>query len=253
MYCPAYCGGSGCKRRLLVYRAIDGFVIFEKVDDDDEIIHHDIISHNKRPDKKNASAYVMTVAQKMKALDLIGREPSCIIAQAILNDPNIQCTPEQSSNLKTVARQITIWKCKPETQKKFLRHSWEHTTMTKEVQVELFDSLMAGGVALCQNKNYFAGSPLYNNMVDTIVILDHDFHEGSSCDYILFTLKDAQLRINLAAQIYKQESEDGKGAVQFHCDFTHLHGSKYQLGMFQLKTIITKDGQQHLSFLHLRA
>jgi hypothetical protein len=39
--------------------------------------------------------------------------------------------------------------------------------MTKKVQVEIFDSLMAGAVALCQNKNYFAGSPLYKDMVDT--------------------------------------------------------------------------------------
>ena len=235
LYCPAYCGGSGCQRRLLVYRVIDGIVIFEKVDDDDEIIHHDIISHNKRPDNKNSSAYVMTVAQKMKSLDLIGKEPPSIIAQAIVNDPNIQCTPEQSSNLKTVARQITKWKCKQETQNKYLRHSWEHTTMTKKVQVEIFDSLMAGGVALCQNKNYFAGSPLYKDMADTIVILSHDFHEGGACDYVLFTLQDVQLRIHLAAQIYKQESEDGKGAVQFHCDFTHLHGSKYQLGMVSVE------------------
>ena len=235
LYCPAYCGGSGCQRRLLLYRVTDGIVIFEKVDNDDEIIHHDIMSHNKRPDNKNSSAYVMTVAQKMKALDLIGREPPSIIAQAIVNDPNIQCTPEQSSNLKTVARQITKWKCKQETQNKYLRHSWEHTTMTKKVQVEIFDSLMAGAVALCQNKNYFAGSPLYKDMVDTIVILSHDFHEGGACDYVLFTLRDVQLRINLAAQIYKQESEDGKGAVQFHCDFTHLHGSKYQLGMVSVE------------------
>jgi hypothetical protein len=27
---------------------------------------------------------------------------------------------------------------------------------------------MAGAVGLCQNKNYFAGSPLYKDMVDTI-------------------------------------------------------------------------------------
>jgi hypothetical protein len=235
LYCPAYCGGCGCQRRLLVYRVNGGIVIFEKVDDDDEIIHHDSISHNQRPNHKNASAYVLTVAQKMKALDMIASEQPKVIAQAIRNDPNITCTPEQSDNLGKLARQITIWKSKPETQKRYLRHSWEHITMTKQQQVEIFDSLMAGGVALCSNKHYFAGSPLYKDMVDTIVILEHDFHDGGACEYVLFTVKDAPLRINLAAQIYKLENEVRKGAVQFHCDFTHLHGSKYQLGMVSVE------------------
>ena len=91
-------------------------------------------------------------------------------------------------------------------------------------------------------------------MVDTIVILEHDFHDGGACEYVLFTVKDAPLRINLAAQIYKLENEVRKGAVQFHCDFTHLGmAASINLGWFQLKTVITKDGQQHLLYLHLRA
>ena len=112
--------------------------------------------------------------------------------------------------------------------------------MNKEEQTAILNSLMTGGSQLSPKHHYFAGTNSYKDMVEMIEVVQHDFHEGGESSFVLFVAKDAAQRINLAAQIFKEEDDEGleRGAVQFHSDFTHLPGNaKSQLGIVVVEDI----------------
>ena len=235
-----YCCGrnEGCDRQIILFRVDGGLVIFEKVDSNNNIIQHNKAAHNKQP--SGAGEMALTIAQKMKVLDLRGKNTPIEIAKEIHLDPTIHCTNGQSSNLKEFARRITKWTSKKETKDKYFRLHWEHNVMNKDQQAAILNSLMKGGSQLSPTHHYFAGTTSYKDMVETIEVVQHDFNEGEDSSFVLFVAKDATERINLASQIFKEEDDvDSKqGAVQFHCDFTHLPGNKKtQLGIVVVEDI----------------
>ena len=235
-YC---CGRSeGCQRQIVLFRVCGGLVILERVDSDNSIIQHNTAAHNRRA--SGAGEMSLTIAQKMKVLDLRGRLSPIQIAKQIDTDPTIHCTNEQSSNLKELARRITKWTGKKETKDKYFRLSWEHNVMNKDEQAAILNSLMKDGSQLSPNNHYFAGTNSYKDMLETIEVIQHNFNEGEESSFVLFVAKDAAERINLAAHIFKEEddADPKRGAVQFHCDFTHLPGNKRsQLGIVVVEDI----------------
>jgi hypothetical protein len=232
-----YCIGKGlgCERRLILYRVNGGLIVFEKVDSNGEVIEHNVSAHNRRKDGKKPNNFSLTVAQKIKVLQLHGKMKPLMIASEMMNiNSGIVCTDEQRNDMTTFAKVISKWSSRPETRNRYLRHSWQHQVMTKKSLKKVLDSLKSGASNIqspLPNDICFVDSDLYNMMMKKIEVLEHDFNDGGSSSFVLFRAKDAQQKISLCGQIYLNEEGAKQGAVQFNCDFTHLPGGKFTLGM----------------------
>ena len=154
-----------------------------------------------------------------------------MIAHAIDADPKIDCTQEQSTNLQKFGDSISNFlRCKS-TKEKYLKHCWQKQQMKDTEMREVLGLLEDSPERIPVTDNYFVNSPLFVDMLSEIQVLAHDFHKGGKKDFILFRAKDAERKIELASQIYENETGKDKCAVQFSCDFTHIPGGKWQLGI----------------------
>lgn len=71
---------------------------------------------------------------------------------------------------------------------------------------------------------------MFQKMLSTLKVIDHDFGSGGEGKFVLFVAKDAAKKISLTAKIYADEEGENRSAVQYSCDFTHLPGD-LQLGI----------------------
>ena len=154
-----------------------------------------------------------------------------LITRVIVADPKIECTQKQSSHLIDFGTHISNWFQADSTKKNYLQHYWQKNEMSKSHLLEILEILPNSPESIPDTDNYFVNSPLFVDMLSEIRVLAHDFGNSRACNFILFMAKYAKKKIELAAKIYEKEPGDKKGAVQFSCDFTHITGGKFQLGM----------------------
>jgi len=102
--------------------------------------------------------------------------------------------------------------------------------MTTKELVEILETLKKSPGSIPNSDNFFMDSPLFEKMLNTLKVVEHDFGGDGEGKFVLFSAKDAPEKIRLAAKIYEDEEGDNKSAVQFSCDFTHLPGG-LQLGI----------------------
>ena len=76
--------------------------------------------------------------------------------------------------------------------------------------------------------NEFMSSNLFKTMTEQIKVLEHNFTSEGGKDVVFFESNKITEVVRLAGLMF--EGED-KGAIQFACDFTHIPGTDFVLGI----------------------
>ena len=77
-------------------------------------------------------------------------------------------------------------------------------------------------------------SELYHTRLECLRVVDHSFSVNGEKDFVLSEASDVTLIVEKGGKMFDREDEENKGPLQFSCDFLHVPGSTYVIGLCEI-------------------
>ena len=213
-----------------VARVNGGLLLYEKENPQTPGQPYTHTNHQLPPKPNgNTTEFTLSVQQREQILSRIGNETVSHICADMAQSSNIATTEAQSTNTHKFIKTAQVWANRKSTKDKNFMHDYKHKTFTTRETNEILDELMKDAARQqWGGTNEFMSSNLFKTMTEQIKVLEHNFTSEGGKDVVFFESNKITEVVRLAGLMF--EGED-KGAIQFACDFTHIPGTDFVLGI----------------------
>jgi len=221
------CDAEGCNVELKLARVQGGLLLYKKEDPQNPGHPYTHINHELPPKQtKKTTEYSLSVKQKEEILMRCGNETISNIVHDMVQSTKVPTTDAQSTDVHqfTLAAQGFARR-----KGKYFMHEYNHKPFTTNQTSEILNELMQDAPKQkWSNLNEFMGTSLFKTMTERVKVLEHNFQSDGVKDVVFFESKQAAEVVRLAGLMFEGEN---KGAIQFSCDFTHIPGTDFVLGI----------------------
>jgi len=224
------CDAEGCNVEVKLARVQGGLLLYKKEDPQNPGQPYAHTNHHLPPKTtKQTTDYSLSVEQKDEILSRMGSETVAHIVADMAQSTKIATTEAQSSNVDKFIKAAQTWASRSGTKDKYFMHDYDHKSFTTKQTNEILDELMQDAASQqWSSSNEFMSTSLFKTMTGYIKVIEHNFHSDGGKDVVFFESKKAAEVVRLAGLMFEGEN---KGAIQFSCDFTHIPGTDFVLGI----------------------
>jgi len=221
------CEAEGCNVEVKLARVQGGLLLYKKEDPNNPGQPYTHINHELPPKPtKKTTEYSLSVKQKEEILMRRGNETISNIVHDMVQSTKVPTTDAQSTDVHqfTLAAQGFARR-----KGKYFMHEYNHQPFTINQTSEILNELMQDAPKQkWSSLNEFMSTSLFKTMTERVKVLEHNFQSDGVKDVVFFESKQAAEVVRLAGLMFEGEN---KGAIQFSCDFTHIPGTDFVLGI----------------------
>ena len=224
------CAAEGCCVTLKLARVKGGLLLYKKENPNTPGQPYSHCNHNVQPPNR-ITEYALSVEQREEILKRWGPENMKHITHDMIQSDEITTFPAQNANPTKFKQVAQSWAGKKSTKNKYYTHDYQQQNFTTEETKQVLDTLLNSAVGQQWNDaNEFMQSSLFKTMAEQIRVLEHNFSSEGGKDVIFFESNKIEEVVRLAGLMFPND-KDKKGAIQFSCDFTHIPGTNFVLGI----------------------